>query len=180
MTNWVVFILDKIVLALLFGVVTSAIFFLILSRFRPKIDISPKIAHGLSTKTGETIYRIKVINRTRSPLTDIKAQLHIYKNYQTGTGEIWKSDEIALKRSDPISIDRYDKNDADANYAFRFLTYNDLNITWNDDSVQFLRFRIFARHSVSGFGGFFLRDYRLKRNSIIDGDFSKGDTFEIV
>lgn len=180
LTAWLVFILDKIVLAVFVGLITSGIFLIILSRFKPKIDISPKIARGISTKTGEVVYRIKVINRTRSPLTDIKAQLHIYKNYQTATGEIWKSDPIELKRADPISINKYNRKDEDSDYAYRFLTYVILDEKWSDDSSQFLRFRIFARHSLSGFGGFFFKDYRLKRNSIMEGDFSKGDTFEIV
>jgi len=162
------------------GLITSGIFFVILSRFKPKIDISPKIAQGVSTKTGVTVYRIKIINRTRAPITNIRAQLHIFKSYQTATGEIWKSNAIELKRSDPIGIDKYDKKDKSASYAFRFLTYDDLDEMWSDDSSQFLRFRIIARHSASGFGGFFFRDYRLKRNSIKEGEFSKGNTFEIV
>jgi len=178
--SWLVFVLDKIILSIFAGLITSGIFLLILSRYRPKIDISPKVARGSSTKTGEVIYRIKVINRTSAPITDIRAQLHIYKNYQTAKGEIWKTHAIELKRPDPISIDKYDPKDKNTNYAYRFLTYSNLEKIWNDDASQFLRFRIFARHSVSGFGGFFFKDYRLKRNSIIDGEFSKGDTFEIV
>lgn len=180
MPDWLIFIFDKIILAIIIGLITSGTFLIILARFKPKIDISPKIARGLSTKTGETVYRIKVINRTRAPITEIRAQLHIFKNYQTATGEIWKSDAIELKRSDPIIIDKYDRKDENANYAYRFLTYEDLDEKWSDDSSQFLRFRIFARHSVSGFGRFFLKDYRLKINTILDGDFSKGYTFEIV
>lgn len=180
MPDWLIFILDKIILAVLVGLITSGIFLVILSRFKPKIDISSKIARGVSTKTGEIVYRIKVINRTSASITDIRAQLQILNNYQTATGEIWKSDAIELRRSDPISIDKYDKKDEEANYAYRFLTYADLNKRWNDDKSQFLRFRIFARHSISGFGGFFFNDYRLKRKSIIEGDFSKGDTFKIV
>ena len=180
MPEWLIFILDKIVLAVFLGLITSGIFLLILLCFKPNIDISPRIARGISTKTGETVYRIKIINRTRSPLIDIKAQLHIYKNYQTATGEIWKSNAIDLKRSDPIIIGKYDKKDEQSNYAYRFLTYENIYEKWGDDSSQFLRFRIFARHSVSGFGRVFFKDYRLKRNSIMEGDFSKGDTFEIV
>jgi len=135
---------------------------LILSRFKPKIDISSKMAGGISTKTGETVYRIKIINRTRASITDIRAQLHIYKNYQTATGEIWKSDAIELTQSDPISVDKYDKKDVEANYAYRFLTYEDLDKKWNDDRTQFLRFRIFARHSFSGFGGFFFKRLQIE------------------
>ncbi len=172
--------LDKVVLATLVGLITSGIFLFVLARFRPMIDISPVIARGADTNDGRTIYRIKVINHTRCPIVDIKAQLHIFKNHQTATGEIWKSKAIALRRSDPMVIDKYDRADVDANYAYRFVTYDDLESIWNDDNVQFLRFRIYAKHSISGFGGFSYHDYRLKRNSIKPGEFSKGDTFEIA
>jgi hypothetical protein len=85
-----------------------------------------------------------------------------------------------LKQSDPITINKYDKKDKDVDYAYRFVTYQDIDSVWNDDNIQFLRFRIYARHSVSGFGTFASKDYRLKRNSIKEGEFSKGNTFEIT
>lgn len=179
MLDVLMYIMDRVFIAILVGLITSGIFLLILSECRPKIDISPIIAKGVATTNGKTIYRIKVINRTRSAIVDIKAQLHIFKAHQTATGEIWKSNSIELRRSDPLAIEKYDKSDADVNYAFRFLTYEDLDSIWSDDKVQFLRFRIYAKHSISGFGGFSFQDFRLKRKSIRSGDFSKGDTFDI-
>ena len=101
MPDWVAFILDKIVLAILVGVFTSAIFLLILSRFRPKIDISPKIACGTNTR-GATVYRIKVINRSRVPLTDIKAQFHICETSQTATGAIRNTNPIRITQPEPM------------------------------------------------------------------------------
>ena len=172
-------IFDKAVLAIFVGLVANGMFLCIISKFRPKIDISQHIAHRLD-KNGKSIYRIKVINRTRYPIVDIKAQLHVFKSRQTATGEIWISTSIELKQSDPIIIDKYDKIDKDANYAYRFITYKDIDNIWNDENMQFLRFRIYAKHAVSGFGTFASQDYRLKRNSIKEGEFSKGDTFEIA
>lgn len=172
-------ILDKVVLAILFGVVANGMFLYITSKFRPKIEISPNVAHRID-EAGKSIYRIKVINRTKAPIVDIKAQLHVFTSRQTATGDIWKSTSIELKQSDPIMIGKYDKKDKDADYAYRFITYKDIDKVWNDENTQFLRFRIYARHSVSGFGTFASKDYRLKRNSIKEGEFSKGDTFEIA
>lgn len=180
MIGWCFYILDKVLLAVIVGLVANVIFFIILSRFKPKIEISPEIAKGRCTITGKTIYRIKVINRCSYAIMDIRSYLHIYKNYPSTTGEVWKSESIDLQRSDPLIIDKYSKNDDDANYAYRFLTYDDIEEKWKDDNSQFLRFRIFARHSASGFGAFFFKDYKLKENSIVEGDFSKGDTFKIV
>ncbi len=173
-------ILDKAVLAILIGVVSNGMFFFIMSKLRPKIDISPNVAHRID-KAGKSIYRIKVINRTKVPIVDIKAQLHVFTSRQTATGDIWVSISIELKQSDPIMIGGYDKKDKDVDYAYRFITYKDIDSVWNDDNIQFLRFRIYARHrhSVSGFGTLASKDYRLKRNSIKEGEFSKRDTFEI-
>ncbi len=106
--------------------------------------------------------------------------MHLFKHHQTATGEIWKSVAIKLTRADPISIDKYDRKDSNVNYAYRFLTYEDLDSKWSDDNIQFIRFRVFARHATSGFGSFLKRDYRLKRKTIIEGTFSKGNTFDVA
>ncbi len=63
MPDWAIMFLDKIILAILVGLVTSAMFLVFLSWFRPRIEISPVITRGNSTKNGETIYRIKIINK---------------------------------------------------------------------------------------------------------------------
>jgi hypothetical protein len=172
-------ILDKAVLAIFVGLTANGMFLFIISRFRPKIDISQHIAYRLD-KNGQPVYRIKVINRTKHPIVDIKAQLHVFRSRQTATGEIWVSTSINFKQSDPIMIDKHDKIDKDANYAYRFVTYENIDNIWNDENIQFLRFRIYAKHSISGFGKFVSKDYRLKRNTIKEGEFSKGDTFEIA
>jgi len=180
MPDWLLWFLDKVVLAILVGLVTSAIFFAVLALFRPRIEISPVIARDVSTKNGAAIYRIKIINKTHDAITDIRAQMHIFKHDQTASGEILVSDAVELKCADPLSIDRFNKKDEDASYAYRFLTYEDLDSRWSDDNIQFVRFRIFARHATSGLGATFKQDYRLKRQAIVDGNFSKGDTFKVV
>lgn len=180
MPGWLIAFLDKVVLATLVGLITSCIFLYLLSRFRPTINISPVISKSTDTVEGHPIYCIKVINLTRCPIVDIKAQLHLFKNHQTATGEIWKSQAVTLIRSDPVVIDKFDKADVEVNYAYRFGTYENLETIWNDDKVQFMRFRIYAKHSISGFGLFAHQDFRLKRSSIKLGEFSKGNTFEVV
>jgi len=42
MPNWIAFIVDRIVLAFLVGLSTSGMFLVILSRFKPKVDMSPR------------------------------------------------------------------------------------------------------------------------------------------
>jgi len=180
MENIISFLLDKLLLAVFIGIIASAIFYYFLLRLKPRIEISSKIAKGLSTIDNTVIYRIKIINYTKVPIIEIKAHLHIFKNYQTSTGEIWKSQAIKLRRDDPLVILKYDKKDKDAKYAYRFLTYEDVDTMWSDNTKAYLKFRLICKHSVSGFTGFFEQDYRIKRKSIKMGDFSKGDFFEIV
>jgi len=60
MNNIILTILDKVVLATIVGIVSSAVFLLVLSRMRPKLEISPKIART------DGKFRVKVVNRTRS------------------------------------------------------------------------------------------------------------------
>ena len=180
MENIILFLLDKILLAVFIGIIASAIFYYFLLRLKQKVKISSHIAKGISTLDNSVIYRIKILNYTKVPIIEIKAQLHIFKNYQTKTGEIWKSQAIKLKRDDPFAISKFDKKDKDAKYAYRFLTYEDIDNMWTDDTKEYLKFRLSCKHSVSGFTGFFEQDFRLKRESIKMGDFSKGDIFEIV
>jgi hypothetical protein len=170
---------DKVVLALLIGIFTNAIFILLLSFVRPKVSISNTITKGKS-RDGRDIYRIKIINKTRQPIVDIKAQLHVLTNFQTHNGDIFKAKLIKLVQSEPLTIAGFDKKDRDADYAYRFVTYEDLSEIWSDDTIGFLRFRIFSRHSISGFGSVAKQDYRLKRASIFEGDFSKGNSFAIL
>lgn len=180
MENIISFLLDKILLAIFIGIISSVIFYCFLFLLKPKVKISHHIAKGLSTFDNSVIYKIKILNYTKVPIIEIKAQLHVFKNYQTKTGEIWKSHAIKLKREDPLVIAKYDKNDKDAKYAYRFLTYEDLDNLWSDDTNEYLKFRLICKHSVSGFTGYFEQEFRLKRESIKNGEFSKGDVFEIV
>jgi hypothetical protein len=170
---------DKVVLALLIGISTNAIFLLLLSVIRPKVAISRKIAKGKS-RTGRDIYRIKIINKTQHPIVDIKAQLHLLTNYQTHNGDIFKAKQLKLVQSEPLTISGFNKRDRDADYAYRFVTYEDLGEVWSDDTAGFLRLRIFSRHSITGFGSVVQQDFRVKRVSIMEGDFAKGNSFAIL
>ena len=90
------------------------------------------------------------------------------------------SEDIPLSRNDPMVIDRFGIKDEQANYAFRFLTYENLENIWTDEKLSFLRFRIFASDSFSGFGRVFTQDYHLQRDAIKEGDFEFGDSLQII
>jgi hypothetical protein len=171
--------LGIIITSLLTSTIAAFIVIRILRIYKPKIEISPIIAEGISSKNGQTKFTIKVINRTKYCVFDIKARLHIIKKYQTATGEILKSELIELKQSEPFILAAYSKKKNNTDFTFRFLTYEDLNTKWDNDKIQYLKFRLICRHEISGNFGHFSKEYRLKGHSIKKGDFDKGDSYEI-
>ena len=132
----------SIIVGVLSGLVASTVFLYFISRVRPKVNISNTIAKGQSSK-GDTAYRIKVINMTRRSIINVKAQLHLVTLSVVPGGVIEKSKAIELRRSDPMEISRFDRKDTKAEYAFRFLTYEDLDSLWEDDKLSYLKFRIY-------------------------------------
>jgi hypothetical protein len=173
-SNLITFIINNIILALIVGLIANAMFLIILSKFfRPRIQISQEIARCY--RNGSPSDRIKVINRTNVPLTDIKVQLDIVRP----DGNIMVLDPIELVTPDLISIDKYDKKDTIAGYARRFRIKDNLDNRWTDDSIEYLRFRIFARHSVSGLGELFTQEYRTNL-SIKHGKFAPRDETRII
>ena len=178
MPEWVFFILDKVVLSLFIGVVTSVLFFFILSRYKPVIKISPRISKRYNNNKNTYLYLVKIINKTKHPIVDINVEFIIKTPIQTANGEVWRVKKIPFEFDSLLSLGEFKKNDNNAKFSYRFGTEEDLESIWIDDH-QLLTFKIYAKHSLSGFGGFFEQDYSLKRASIIEGIFSRGDTFEI-
>ena len=158
--------------------VAALVFLFFISRLRPTIIISERIAKGQSS-AGKTCFRIKIINKTQRPIIYIKAQLHLISPSVVPQGVILKSKNIQLRRSNPMEISGFDRKDKEAKYAFRFLTYENLDVIWENDTRSYLRFQIFAVDSLSGFGKVFTQDYHMKRNILTDGDFEFGDSLDI-
>ncbi|MEI8273504.1 MAG: hypothetical protein WCG08_12850 [Paludibacter sp.] len=170
--------LGIIVTGLFTSLISAITFLYILNLLRPKIEISPQISKGLSLKN-ELKYSIKVINKTKFNIYDIKAQLHIIRKHQTPSGEIEKSELIELKRNVPFVLKKFDKKDTSYDYVFRFVTYVDLESIWVDDSKDILRFRMICKHQISGVLDCFEQNYRVKKSVIKNGDFKAGNLFEI-
>lgn len=170
--------LVSVSIGVLSSFVASLIFLLFLTRVRPKIEISDKIAKSVSP-TGEPIYRIKIINKTRRSIINVKAELQLVTPTVTPGGIIQKTKTIPLKRSEIMEISKFDLKDKTAGYAFRFVIYENLEELWKDETRSFLRFRVYAVDSLSGFGRVFVKEYHTKRNSIKEGDFEFGNSLEI-
>ncbi|WP_156786032.1 hypothetical protein [Archaeoglobus veneficus] len=172
------YLLLSIIIGVISSVIASLLFLLFLTRVRPEIEISNQIAKGKSLTTGDTIYRIKVINKTRRPIINIKAQLHLVTPITVPGGILLKSKEIPLRRSEIMYLEKFDPNDENAEYAFRFVTYENIEEIWKDDKRSFLRFRICATDSISGFTKVFIKEYHTK-SLIREGEFEFGNSMEI-
>ena len=173
------YLLFSVIIGVLSSVIASLIFLSFLTRVRPKLEISDKIAKGKSLTTGDIIYRIKVINKSRRPVINVKAQLHLITPIVIPGGMLLKSKEIPLKRSEVMYLEKFDPSDKQAKYAFRFTTYGNIENIWKDDRQSFLRFRIIATDSISGFTKVFVKNYHIK-SLIKEGEFEFGNSMKIV
>ena len=172
-------LMDKIVLGIIVGVISNFCFLTVLWRLKPRIEISPTIAKGKSTVNGQTIYRFKVVNKTRNDLVDIRAELHLMKKYQVCRDSIVKSKRLSLKQGNPIVIEKFRRWHSSTEYAFRFLSYEDIEKEWADFNADSLRLRIFARNAFWGVSAIVSQRYDNLEHLIKEGDFAKGYTFEI-
>jgi hypothetical protein len=173
-------------LALIIGILssfTSALIFLFfLSRVRPTIHISSEIAryerHGIEDGKQRIRFIIKVINRKKRPLINIKARLDLINRVNVYGGWINNRREIPLKINSVFEIPGFNPTAEAESYTWRFITYEDLDVSWENDRSQFLRFQIYAVDSLSNFAAVFTKDFFTKRN-IVDGDFEFGDSLRV-
>lgn len=171
-------IVNSILIAILSSIISSIFVILILQRlFKPRLKISPVICKKIK-EDGTIVYVIKVINITGVDIFDVQARLHLVRKEQTFTGEFVKTSEIKLKRSNPFIISAYSSNKKDYG-VFRFLTEENIEKRWEKDDTHYLRFTILGKHRRSNTLGYFKQEYRTKRNSIKEGVFLVGNTFEI-
>jgi hypothetical protein len=172
--------------ALLVGVLASVAFLALLSRMRPRIDVSPWIAKAAPrVDKGINVfpYRIKIRNRTRASVVDIRAQLQLITRMDGSGGVLFR--RVALPRHKRnvdhaiFSIGRYDKNDPEQSFLYRytFEFEKPLEEILEGSPNSFLRFRLFGRHSVSGFGE--LVEKRFRVVSLVAGEFVLGDSLEV-
>ena len=166
-------ILEAVVVAAFVGAIGGGIFHLLISHLKPNLNIAPEIAKGTNSE-GDTIYRIKVINRSDRDVTDIRAELHSYKKKKG----VLVTKLIEMKRSDPIVIPGMSGNAEEFISSFRFITYEDLE-SIADTEIKGFRFRVFARDSHSGFGELSTMYFPLSSNPIVAGNYDGGETFAI-
>lgn len=151
---------------------------------KPKLTVSPVILKGLNSK-GETVYRIKVINKSSFQVSNIRAQLHtvIIKPRKVGNKVITKL--VPLKQDQVFALSRpkkdaYNSDGLKTEYAtFTFLTYDDLEKFLkpaDDNNIEYLRFRVYGINDFSGVGAVFSKFY--KYTDLHSGEYLEELTFK--
>ena len=158
-------IAEELMVGVIGGVLSGFLVFVLLARLKPRIEISEKIEHPVDSR-----YVIEIINRTKAPVVDLKAELQLVRSGSERQVAIERTQSIALLKHEIFELAKFDANDPRVDYAYRFVTNEDLGQRWHEGHI--LRFRVHAIHSWSNFGKTFTRDYHHKNSDIIAADVS--------
>lgn len=179
MPDWMIQLSQIIIVPILIGLLTSLLFLLLLSWIRPNIQISDKIAKVKSKKhSGRYAYVVKIINKSRRGAVDVKVRFALAQEKIVPDGSIMRTSDFMLEKDSQFEMSGFNKNEPEAS-AFRFVTYDDIEIDWNDNKT-FLTFIVYAKDSFTGFGRVFTQKYNLKEKTLIEGSFKIGISMEIA
>jgi hypothetical protein len=165
-----------IVVPILIGVLSSALFLFLASRVKPRLRISPHIAsmpHAGGCGPG---YGVKVVNLSRRSATELKARLALVRKIAVAGGLINKTEDFFLEKDSVFELPGMSENLEDS--AFRFITTNDIENDWA--SPNYILFSVSAKDSLTGFSKVFSQSYVLKRDVLKAGEFEIGHSMRIV
>jgi hypothetical protein len=80
------------------------------SKIRPNIDISEKVSCYRDDE-GKKVFAIKILNRSRRPVINFKAELGLVSQRIVKGGPVQRWKEITFVRSNPMQIEKYNKKD---------------------------------------------------------------------
>lgn len=160
------------------GSLTASVIFLLLARsFRPRIEISRKIAEWGSDDNRSHV--IKILNHSKRSVVDLRFELLLITLKSVPDGVLRSTRPISLSKPEAFILHGFSKADKDARFARRIVVNEDLNDVWTNDEQQFLVFRVYGHDEVSGLAKLFEVEYRTIRNSMVSGQFHSGNTLEI-
>lgn len=169
---------DNIVPGLISGVVSgllaSLLFYIFMQLIKPRLRVSPKIALEVSAD-GTYIYRIKVVNASKTELTNIRYRLYYCKI--TSNGSMVDIKELPPAKVPIFMISRYDKKSEVCEYAYR-LSYKVDSKEYPLDKDHYMMFSISAEHSVSNTLKSVTKTYQA--NDIQKGCFETGLSLKII
>lgn len=167
------------IIGILSSLAASALFLYFLSRIRPEMEISPEIAK-ITEPGGRIKYSVKVINRTDKHVINVRAVMTVRTPHNVHGGTIFINTYITLKTAEVLEIKRFNPTDTNADYAVRFVTFDDLDHIWVHNPMSVVEFHLYATHSLTGFGRVFTRQYHDKDNELKVGNFKYGNNLDIA
>jgi hypothetical protein len=174
-------VVKDIVVPIIIGVLSSVCFLLLISRLRPRLEISKQIAHIPAHAQGSLpgSYIIKVINKSKRSATEIRGRLAIVQKVNVAGGQINQSTDFTLltcpfelpgkKRGTPAQLEES---------AFRFATNDNIETNWTGNN--FISFSVVAKDSLTGFGKVFTEGYYAPAGALKTGEFEIGHSMEIT
>lgn len=138
------------------GFIGSLLVVLFLYSLRPRVEIS----HEVSEQLGEAAasFGFKMVNKTPYPIFDVEIILELITPKSVPGGQILSTRKLELTNGRFFIVQKFDKADKEAKFAFRVKTMEDIRRLWTKDS-QYLRISVVSRHALSGFYGVFQHSY---------------------
>ncbi|HEY9001809.1 MAG TPA: hypothetical protein VIM89_10690 [Mucilaginibacter sp.] len=184
--------LENSLIALIIGVIASALFLLIISRFKPSIKIADKIACTYSKVNGinKQLYSFKIINRSWVyRIYDVQVRVFMCENVSSQNGEDITHEEVTLRKNYQWVLHKLnlkhlwqdifikeERLNSRTDYAAQFSTFDNLKHHISDK--KFITFEVIAKHSLTGFSVVRTKSYK-HINEIKKGNFLSGNTFKI-
>ena len=166
-----------IIIGIISGIVSTALFHCLLKFTKPNIIISDCIEKRIVDQ--KPVYHIKVVNLRKRNAVGIKLYLYLVHAENGHDGTILRYEQMEIHDGGIPYIDPYDKKDSTSKYAIRLELPNQLLDIWKDDRIQYLRFGIYCVDEFTGSEKFFSQEYR-QHSKIIEGKFKTGKSLEIV
>lgn len=161
---------ETILVGIISSVVASMVYYLLMISIKPRFIISDKMSKTVCN--GYTDYMIKVVNTTRSVITNINYSLEYCIEGPDGIIEV---QNVKPLKSPLLNIDKYTKKNTD--YAIR-LTYRVKDGDFELKDNTYFEFTFQAYHSFSNSLKIKKKIYKTK--SVMDGIFETGKSTKIL
>lgn len=158
---------NNIIIGIISGIISSIIVLLILAYIKPKIKVSDEICAHLDSSSPKYIYKIKVVNLTRSMLTNVHYNLYYCVMHRDDVIDLR---EVPPRKGPLTLIDKYNTDNTD--FAVRLSYLIDESEYPLTDNSKF-QFTIYANHVLTNASVCIKKEYN--KNSIFkEGIFETG------
>lgn len=161
---------ETIILGVISSIIASAVFYLLMVLIKPRFTISNKISKIVHH--GYTDYIIKVVNTTRSVITNVNYSLQYCVE---GQDEIVEVHSVEPFKKPILNMEKYNKKNTD--YAVR-ITYRIKDGEYELKDNTHFEFTFQANHSFSNSLKIEKKTYR--KDSVQEGIFETGKSTKIL